>query len=104
MTPTLQDILEAVSRHAGVPVETLQSRRRSRYIADGRKMYCWLARQCTRHSLQEVADELGRHHTAVIHMERDWRVIMAEYADLELSSRTMLEALGGTTKDKARAG
>jgi chromosomal replication initiator protein len=62
------DIIEAVTNHFDVRLTDLQSKRRSQSIAEPRQICMYLARNLTKHSLEEIGGHLGgRDHTTVIH-------------------------------------
>jgi chromosomal replication initiator protein len=65
---TLQAIIGVVTEFYGVRLADLQSRGRQRSIALPRQVCMFLARRCTRHSLEEVGGFFGgRDHTTVMH-------------------------------------
>ena len=66
--PTLQAIITAVTEFYGVRLTELQSKGRQRSIALPRQVCMFLARRCTRHSLEEIGGFFGgRDHTTVMH-------------------------------------
>jgi len=65
---SITDIIEVVTRHFGVRLTDLQSKRRSQSITTPRQICMYLARSLTRHSLEEIGGHLGgRDHTTVMH-------------------------------------
>ncbi len=65
---TISDIADAVSQHFNVRLADLQSKKRSQSIAEPRQICMYLARQLTKHSLEEIGGHLGgRDHTTVMH-------------------------------------
>jgi len=65
---SITDIIEVVTRRFDVRLADLQSKRRSQSIAEPRQICMYLARNLTRHSLEEIGGHLGgRDHTTVIH-------------------------------------
>jgi len=57
-----------VTRHFGVRLADVQSKRRSQSITEPRQICMYLARNMTRHSLEEIGGHLGgRDHTTVMH-------------------------------------
>jgi len=67
-TVTITDIIDVVTRHFGVRLADLQSKRRSQSITEPRQICMYLARSVTRHSLEEIGGHLGgRDHTTVMH-------------------------------------
>jgi len=68
---TIEDILSAVTTRYGVRLADLQSKKRSRSIAFPRQICMHLARNLTRHSLEEIGGYFGgRDHTTVLHADR----------------------------------
>jgi chromosomal replication initiator protein len=65
---SITDIIEVVTSHFDVRLADLQSRRRSQSITEPRQICMYLARNLTRHSLEEIGGHLGgRDHTTVMH-------------------------------------
>ena len=65
---SITDIIEVVTRHYNVRLADLQSKKRSQSIAEPRQICMYLARNLTRHSLEEIGGHLGgRDHTTVMH-------------------------------------
>ena len=65
---TLSDIIHMVSDHFDVRITDLQSKKRSQSIALPRQVCMYLARNLTRHSLEEIGGHLGgRDHSTVVH-------------------------------------
>lgn len=61
-------IISVVTRHFGIRLADLQSKKRSQSIAMPRQICMYLARSLTRHSLEEIGGHLGgRDHTTVMH-------------------------------------
>ena len=68
---TIEDILNAVISRYGVRLADLQSKKRSRSIAFPRQVCMYLARNLTRHSLEEIGGYFGgRDHTTVLHANK----------------------------------
>ena len=68
---TIEDILNAVTTRFNVRLADLQSRKRSRSIAFPRHICMFLARNLTRHSLEEIGGYFGgRDHTTVLYANR----------------------------------
>ena len=66
--PSMQDILDLVTEHFGVKLSELQSKKRTSAIAWPRQVAMYLARQITRHSLEEIGGFFGgRDHSTVIY-------------------------------------
>jgi len=67
-TPTMDDIIAAVTNKYGVKLSELQSKRRTKSITHPRQVAMFLARRITRHSLEEVGGFFGgRDHSTVIY-------------------------------------
>jgi chromosomal replication initiator protein len=64
----ITDIIDVVTRHYDVRLADLQSKKRSQSITMPRQICMYLARNLTRHSLEEIGGHLGgRDHTTVMH-------------------------------------
>ncbi len=73
LTPhtTIHDIINRVTRFYGLKVTELLSKRRHRSVSVPRHVCMYLARRCTRHSLEEIGSHFGgRDHTTVMHATR----------------------------------
>jgi chromosomal replication initiator protein len=69
--PTLHDIITVVCDFYNIRLSDLQSQNRQRSVALPRHVCMYLARRCTRHSLEEVGGTFGgRDHTTVMHAIR----------------------------------
>jgi len=65
---SISDIIGVVTGHFDVRLTDLQSRKRSQSITEPRQICMYLARNLTRHSLEEIGGHLGgRDHTTVMH-------------------------------------
>jgi chromosomal replication initiator protein len=65
---SITDIIEVVTNHFDVRLADLQSKKRSQSITEPRQICMYLARNLTRHSLEEIGGHLGgRDHTTVMH-------------------------------------
>ncbi len=65
---SITDIIEVVTSHFDVRLADLQSKKRSQSITEPRQICMYLARNLTRHSLEEIGGHLGgRDHTTVMH-------------------------------------
>lgn len=65
---TMSDIIRTVSDHFDVRITDIQSKKRSQSIALPRQVCMYLARNLTRHSLEEIGGHLGgRDHSTVVH-------------------------------------
>lgn len=93
--PTLQAIIAAVTEFYGVRLTDLQSKGRQRSIALPRQVCMYLARRCTRHSLEEIGGFFGgRDHTTVMHA--------VETIDQRRTSDSELDLLLRSLEDKVR--
>ncbi|HDS83661.1 MAG TPA: chromosomal replication initiator protein DnaA [Phycisphaerales bacterium] len=64
----MSDIVRTVSEQYDVRITDLQSKKRSQSIALPRQVCMYLARNLTRHSLEEIGGHLGgRDHSTVVH-------------------------------------
>ena len=65
---SITDIFEVVKGHFDVRLADLQSKKRSQSITEPRQICMYLARNLTKHSLEEIGGHLGgRDHTTVMH-------------------------------------
>lgn len=65
---SITDIIDVVTDYFDVRLSDLQSKKRSQSITMPRQICMYLARNLTRHSLEEIGGHLGgRDHTTVIH-------------------------------------
>ena len=65
---SITDIIEVVTNHFDIRLADLQSKKRSQSITEPRQICMYLARNLTRHSLEEIGGHLGgRDHTTVMH-------------------------------------
>ena len=66
--PTVQQIIDTITRFYDVKLTDLLSKRRHKSIALPRQIGMWLARKHTRYSLEEIGGYFGgRDHTTVMH-------------------------------------
>lgn len=76
---TIDDILGAVTQRYGVRLIDLQSKKRTRSVALPRQICMYLARNLTRHSLEEIGGYFGgRDHTTVLHANRTIETLRAD--------------------------
>ncbi len=65
---SITDIIQVVTSHFDVRLTDLLSKKRSQSITEPRQICMYLARNLTRHSLEEIGGHLGgRDHTTVMH-------------------------------------
>jgi chromosomal replication initiator protein len=87
---TVEDILRAVTSRFNVRLADLQSKKRSRSIAFPRHVCMFLARNLTRHSLEEIGGYFGgRDHSTVLHADRTIRAMR----DVNIELQATLEKL-----------
>lgn len=68
LEPMLAEILQLVSAATKVAIRDMLSEVRFRDVARARQMYCWLARQHTRKSAQQIGYYCGgRDHSTILH-------------------------------------
>jgi len=88
--PTLQAIINAVTEFFGVRLTDLQSKGRQRSIALPRQVCMFLARRCTRHSLEEIGGFFGgRDHTTVMHAVETVEVKRKADSEFDLVLRSL---------------
>ena len=93
--PSMEDILNVVTERFGVKLSELQSKRRTNTIAYPRQIAMYLARQITRHSLEEIGGFFGgRDHSTVIYAVEK----IAQLASENAECRQALDALLGKLK------
>jgi chromosomal replication initiator protein len=86
----ITEIIDVVTKHFGVRLADLQSKKRSQSIAEPRQICMYLARNLTRHSLEEIGGHLGgRDHTTVMHACN--KINQAKDTDPQISA--MLDSL-----------
>jgi chromosomal replication initiator protein len=82
--PTIQQIIDTITRYYDVKLTDLLSKRRHKSIALPRQVGMWLARQHTRYSLEEIGGYFGgRDHTTVMHAIRAVNSRRADDASLD---------------------
>ena len=81
----ITDIIKAVTAYYDVRLADLQSKKRSQSITMPRQICMYLARNMTRHSLEEIGGHLGgRDHTTVMHACN--KIIELKQADTQIHS------------------
>jgi len=79
-----------VTNHFDIRLADLQSKRRSQSITEPRQICMYLARNLTKHSLEEIGGHLGgRDHTTVMHACSK----IAEAKDADPKMNALLEEL-----------
>jgi chromosomal replication initiator protein len=82
---SISDIIEVVTGHFDVRLTDLQSRKRSQSVTEPRQICMYLARNLTKHSLEEIGGHLGgRDHTTVMHAYN--KISRAKEADPKMSA------------------
>ena len=82
---SITDIIEVVTGHFDVRLADLQSKKRSQSITEPRQICMYLARNLTKHSLEEIGGHLGgRDHTTVMHACN--KITLAKGADPQMNS------------------
>jgi chromosomal replication initiator protein len=90
--PTIQNIIAAVTDFYTIRLADLQSKHRQRSIALPRQVCMYLARRCTRHSLEEIGGFFGgRDHTTVMHALRTIDSKRAGDGEFDLVVRSLEE-------------
>lgn len=88
----ITDIIAVVTKHFNVRLADLQSKKRSQSITEPRQICMYLARELTKHSLEEIGGHLGgRDHTTVMHA-------CGKIAQARKNDRKMKALLGELTK------
>jgi len=88
--PPLEDVIHAVIERFGVKLSELQSKKRTQTIAYPRQVAMYIARQITRHSLEEIGGFFGgRDHSTVIYAVEK----IAQLASTDPKCRQVLDEL-----------
>ena len=94
----MSDIIDVVSRHFNIRLADLQSKKRSQSIAEPRQICMYLARQLTKHSLEEIGGHMGgRDHTTVMHA-------CGKIEDLRKGDSNMRAVLDQLSKEVTQSG
>jgi chromosomal replication initiator protein len=80
VTLEMQDILEAVANHYGVPMESLKSQGRAKEVVIPRQVAMYLIRDLTSHSLPEIGTFFARDHSTILYAIQK----VAELADRDV--------------------
>ena len=98
---SIQQILDAVTARFDVRQTDLQGKKRTKSIAYPRQVCMHLARQLTRHSLEEIGGYFGgRDHTTVMHAVRTIDQHRRNDAHLRALLEEVCRSLGTTPKDQ----
>jgi len=82
---SIEEILDVVMKRFNVRLADLQSKKRSRSIALPRQICMYLARNLTRHSLEEIGGYFGgRDHSTVLHANRTVQSLLRQDAQLQV--------------------
>jgi len=94
---TIEDILKVVTSRYNVRLADLQSKKRTRSIAFPRQVCMYLARNLTRHSLEEIGGYFGgRDHTTVLHADRTIRAMREEDVLLQATLERLTQQIQAT--------
>ena len=94
--PTIQTIIDAVTRYYDIKLTDLLSKRRHKSIALPRQVCMWLARRHTRYSLEEIGGYFGgRDHTTVLHACRKTETLLSDSPDLARAADEVSDGLRG---------
>ena len=95
---TIEDILKVVTSRYNVRLADLQSKKRTRSIAFPRQVCMYLARNLTRHSLEEIGGYFGgRDHTTVLHADRTIRALREEDVLLQATLERLAQEIQATS-------
>ncbi|MCF7958354.1 MAG: chromosomal replication initiator protein DnaA [Phycisphaerae bacterium] len=87
---SISQIIDVITEHFNVRLSDLQGKRRNRSIAFPRQLCMYLARDLTRHSLEEIGGHFGgRDHTTVLHAYRN----IDQLCDQDESIRNLVQQL-----------
>ena len=91
---TIEDILNVVTGRYNIRLADLQSKKRSRSIAFPRQVCMFLARNLTRHSLEEIGGYFGgRDHTTVLHAHRTIKSMAGDDPQLQATLETITQEI-----------
>jgi chromosomal replication initiator protein len=94
--PSLDDIVAIVTERFGVKLSELQSRKRTNAVAFPRQVSMYIARQITRHSLEEIGGFFGgRDHSTVLYAVEKVGEVMEKDPDVRLLVEGFLSQLQG---------
>jgi chromosomal replication initiator protein len=95
---SIEDILKAVTGRFNVRLADLQSKKRTRSIALPRQVCMYLARELTRHSLEEIGGYFGgRDHTTVMHAKRSIDLLRQQDPQLQATLDLITQELSNKT-------
>ena len=91
---TIDDILNVVTERYSVRLIDLQSKKRNRSIALPRQICMYLARNLTRHSLEEIGGYFGgRDHTTVMHANKAVQTMREKDPQFQATLERLSEAI-----------
>ena len=94
--PSLDDIVAVVTERFGVKLSELQSRKRTNAVAFPRQVSMYIARQITRHSLEEIGGFFGgRDHSTVLYAVEKVGEVMESDPDVHEMVTGFLGQLSG---------
>jgi chromosomal replication initiator protein len=94
--PSLDDIVAIVVERFGVKLSELQSRKRTNAVAFPRQVSMYIARQITRHSLEEIGGFFGgRDHSTVLYAVEKVGEVMEKDPDVRILVEGFLSQLQG---------
>jgi chromosomal replication initiator protein len=100
--PTVQDVIQVVIDHFQVKMTDLQGKSRTHSVALPRHVCMFLARKCTRLSLEEIGGFFGgRDHTTVLNAVRTIEARMAENHDFAMKIKSLEDRAMKTSKSFA---
>jgi len=95
--PSLPDIVALVTESFNVKISELQSKRRTNTITFPRQIAMYIARQITKHSLEEIGGFFGgRDHSTVIYAVEKIAQLMTEDPSCRQRVDTLIERLRST--------
>jgi chromosomal replication initiator protein len=93
---TIAQIIEAVTGYYDVRVTDLQSKKRSQSITLPRQICMYLARNLTKHSLEEIGGHMGgRDHTTVLHACGKIQQLTQNDPDTQMQIKELTETIKG---------
>ncbi len=66
----LFNIINKVSSYFMVTIDQMRGKRRKRHIVEARQIYCKIAKDTTKYTLQRIADVIVKDHATVLHSVR----------------------------------
>jgi chromosomal replication initiator protein len=95
---TIEEIVDAVTKHFNIKLTELQSKRRNKTVALPRQVCMFLSRQLTRRSLEEIGGYFGgRDHSTVLHAAKNVRRLMEDDPEIRAAVEELTRSLVGTS-------